>query len=543
MNPSLKSWARDLGFVILCGAGLMAMAAWLLASRVQTARWQPALMANTGAWQSVIERLNHDFLQHWSTVGMVPAPRADEWTVIRRLGLGLTGAIPSLEEIRVLEALSPEQRIDSWLEHLLADRRYSDYLAERLARAYVGTEDGPFLVYRRRRFVTWLSDQLHQGRPYDQLVRELIADVGLWTDSPAVNFLTVTLDVNDDKQPDEQRLAARTSRAFLGVRLDCVQCHDDHLGGPWRQEQFQQLAACYAGARSSLLGIQDQPRTYEYQPAGSTENVTVAPAFPFDSQLAGQGQTARERLAHWVTHPENLAFGRAIVNRMWALLCGQPLVEPVDSIPLTGPYPPGLQTLAEDFLQNGCDLRRLIRVIAHSQPFQLQSSPQPQTGPGAPQSWAAFPRTRLRPEQVASSLLQASSLTTLDAHSHILVRLARSDQLREFVRRYGDRGEDEFGTQESTIPQRLLLMNGQLITEHTKDDLLVNAVTRIAALTPDDTRALDNAYLAVLTRHATTSERDYFLPQLAGRQGPSRRQVFEDLYWALLNSAEFAWNH
>jgi len=137
-------------------------------------------------------------------------------------------------------------------------------MAELFAGAFVGTEDGPFLVYRRRRFVTWLSDQFEARRPYDSLVRELISGTGLWTDSPAVNFLTVTNDVNGDEQPDEERLAARTARAFLGVRLDCVQCHDDHLGGDWKQTDFQQLAAFFADAHSSLLGIRDRPQDYQF---------------------------------------------------------------------------------------------------------------------------------------------------------------------------------------------------------------------------------------------------------------------------------------
>ena len=84
-------------------------------------------------------------------------------------------------------------RVTEWLDDLLRDRRCTDYLAERFARVYVGTEDGPFILYRRRRFIAWLSDALLENRPYDSLVTEMIADKGLWTDQPATNFVTVTL--------------------------------------------------------------------------------------------------------------------------------------------------------------------------------------------------------------------------------------------------------------------------------------------------------------------------------------------------------------
>src|SRR5262249_32808791 len=151
-------------------------------------------------------------------------------TIARRMSLALAGTIPSLEEIRTLEAVPEAQRIEWWTSHLLEDRRFCDYFAERLARVYVGTENGPFLVFRRRRFVSWLSEQLHDKRPYNEIVRELIADKGLWTGTPAVNFVTATINQDsEDKSPDEIRLAGCVARGFLGVRIDCLQCHDDKL--------------------------------------------------------------------------------------------------------------------------------------------------------------------------------------------------------------------------------------------------------------------------------------------------------------------------
>ncbi|HUS40958.1 MAG TPA: DUF1549 domain-containing protein, partial [Pirellulales bacterium] len=155
--------------------------------------------------------MNREFQQDWLETDLSPTDKAPALIVCRRLSLALTGTVPSLEEIRAIELQSDDNQIQWWLSRLFEDRRSSDYLAERLARALVGTEVGPFLVYRRRRFVSWLADQLQENVPYDQLVRALIADTGLWTDSPAVNFVTVTLDQNGDEQPDEIRLARRVS--------------------------------------------------------------------------------------------------------------------------------------------------------------------------------------------------------------------------------------------------------------------------------------------------------------------------------------------
>jgi len=328
-----------------------------------------------------------------------------------------------------------------------------------------------------------------------------------------------------------------------------MQCHDDNLGGDWLQSDFHQLAAFYSEAQHAITGIADTPRAYKTQYHGRSEPEAVLPNVPFAEDLIDAEGSRRERLARWVTHPQNKAFGRTTVNRAWALLLGRPLVEPIDNMPLAGPYPPGLETLAEDFVANGCDLRRLFRSIAKSRVFGLSS--QADAGSQADheltdehdKNWAAFPITRLRPEQVAGGLLQAARLKTINADSHILLRLARYGQTNEFVKRYGDTGEDEFDTHGGTIPQRLLMMNGDLVKQRTEQNLIGNAATRISSLAPDDEQAIQSAYLAVLTRKPTDEELQHFTGSLAGARGNRRLRFFEDLYWVLLNSTEFSWNH
>lgn len=291
------------------------------------------------------------------------------------------------------------------------------------------------------------------------------------------------------------------------------------------------------------MGIQDVEAVYEFQYLGEDETVHVEPSVPFKDELDEGGKSDRARLADWITHSDNEVFRRAIVNRIWGLMLSKPLVEPVDDISLAGPYPPGLERLADDFGRHGFDLRRLIRLIAHTRAFRVDSRVEGGASYDQECQWAVFPVIRLRPEQVAGSLLQASSLKTIDANSHILVRLARYQQGNEFVKRYGDRGEDEFGEGSGTIAQRLLMMNGQLVRERTKDDWIGNAVTRIAALVKDDERAIDAAYLAVLTRLPTPEEREHFLQRMQGKHGEERRKEMEDLYWTLFNCSEFSWNH
>jgi hypothetical protein len=524
-----------LGGVVLTGAGLLRGS-----KSVSTPPSDPeSLKADV---RPIAAALDATFRGHWTEARIRPAAPAPELAVMRRLSLALCGTIPSLEEIRRFEARRTGWRIGPWLDELLRDQRCADYLAERFARAYVGTEDGPFLLYRRRRFIAWLGAAILENRPYDAVVRDLIADNGLWTDHPATNFITVTFDP-DLGRPTPERLAARVSRAFLGVRLDCAQCHD-HPFQAWKQADFRGLAAFFGGVHSDLRGIRDADNDYRPPDRKTRVPVAVEPTVPFCPELRPASGSPREQLAAWVIHPKNSHFARATVNRVWALLFGRPLAEPVDDLPSAGDLHPALSQLADDFATHGYDLHRLIRIIAATEVFQRDSATadSESSTEGYEEAWAIFPMTRVRPDQVAGALFQATKLTTINAQSHWVVRLTSYAGRNDFVRRYGDTGEDEFDARGGTIPQRLLLMNGEIVRERIKDDLF-NVPTRIAQLAPDDHKAIDAAYLAVLTRRPTAEELSHFTARLAGTTGQERKDRLIDLYWTLLNTTEFSWNH
>ncbi len=484
------------------------------------------------------------------------APAADNLTVARRLSMALVGSGLSLEEVRALELVPAEKQVEWWTDYLLRDRRWADYFAERFSRAFVGTNNGPFLLFRRRKFNAWLADQFREGVGYDKIVRSMLSSEGLWTDTPQVNFVTATMDEGEDQRGDPIRLAGRTSRAFLAQRIDCLQCHDDFLGQhnfgsladpiEGAQEHFHALAAFYAGtalADPVFRGITEDDRSYLYKFLGESDERNIEPAVPFFPELLPDEGKPRARLAHWVTHKDNRAFSRATVNRIWALMFSLPLVEPVDSIPLDDSVPPALDSLADDFAAHGFDLRRLVRLIASTDAFRRDSRAEFPISEDHERTWAVFPITQLRPEQVAGSLFQACKLTAIDESSSIFTRLKVFGETQEFLRRFGDRGEDEFESEAVTIPQRLVMMNGNLVSERTKVDLVNNAGSRIAALVSDDTRAIELVFLSGLNRRPAESETNSLVEHLAGKSRNARSRAMGDIYWAMLNSTEFSWNH
>lgn len=538
---------RDLLFIGLVLGGAAGLAASLYPPRLdaRSSVRPPRAVADDGLGD-LVRRVNAAFQSRWALDGLKPAAPAAETAVLRRLALGMTGSIPSLEEYRRLETIPEGERASHYADDLLADRRFADYFAERLARAYVGTEGGPFLIYRRRRFISWLSDQIVKGRPYDAIVRELIASDGIWTDRPAVNFLTVTYDP-DKKYVDPERVAGRVARAFLGVRIDCAQCHD-HPFAPWKQQDFQGLAAFFGHVTSGLRGIYEEPGEYESVDRKTGKPKVYAPRVPFLPELlpTDAKMSRRERLARWVTDPRNPNMPKATVNRVWALMFGRPLVEPVDDLASADEIPEPLTLLADDFKTHGYNLRRLLRAIVSTEAFRLDSA-LPEgisvaTAEAAETGWASFPMTRLRPEQVVGALFQSTTLSTIDADSPFLVRFFTTVGQNQFVQRYGDGGDNEFDGRGGTIPQRLLMMNGDLVKDRTKSDIL-HSPSRIGSFAPTDRSAVEVAYLTCLTRKPTPAEASHFEAGLAGSRGRKRGERMSDLVWTLLNSTEFSWNH
>jgi hypothetical protein len=538
----MKVGKRDLLFLVVIVASALGMGSGIMRVAGSPARGSGRRVSASDDLRPIVAAINSGFRNRWASRGVVPAARASDLAVMRRLSLGLCGTIPSLEEIRRFESLPSGARLESWLGELLHDRRFADYFAERFARAFVGTEDGPFLVFRRRRFLAWLSDAIAANRPYRAIVRDLIADQGLWTDHPATNFLTVTFDQAAGR-PSPDRLGARVARAFLGVRLDCASCHD-HPFQHWKQADFRGLAAFFGGVHSDLRGIRDADNDYRPPDRKTKEpaTVAVAPCVPFLSELLRASGNPRDRLADWVVDPRNGYFARETVNRVWALLLGRPLAEPIDDLPAVAELHPALVQLADDFASHGTDLHRLIRIIAATDVFQLDSAAVSDATGEPEETWAVFPLTRLRPDQVAGAIFQSGSLRTVGSQSHWFVRLVSYTGRNDFVRRYGDTGDDEFDGRGGTIPQRLLLMNGEVVRERTKDDFFT-AASQIADLAPNAEKAVEVAFLSVLTRRPAIEESAHFIARLRASSGKERKARHADLYWSLLNTTEFSWNH
>jgi hypothetical protein len=494
-------------------------------------RNRPQLPPQT-AVDEIVRDVDARFESLWKAANLEPAAAADDMLVARRISLALVGSILSMQDLRWLEAQPKEERVLLWTDKLLADPRCHDYLAERLARAMNSLAPAePFFMYRRRRFVEWLSEQIANRVPYDEIVRRCIAAEGVWTENPAANFLT-----GNDIDPN--KLANRTARGFLGLRIDCAECHD-HPFAAWKQSDFRSLAAWYGNAELSWRGVVDRPGPAKVDHPLTKVKEDVEPKAPYQPELLPADGSPRKRLAAWATHPKNRFFAKAIVNRMWHLLYGKGLVNPVDNLDGESAAPEVLEALGTDFAEHGFDLHRLVRTMVSLKAFRLQSVFDVDASDAAERVFATFPISRLRPEQAAGSLVQVSRLFSIDDRTSTLLQLTAFGSQNDFIERYGDAGEEETTPHDGNVAQRLLMLNGEVVHKEIKSDLATSA-KHLATLVPDDVAAVAFAFQLTLSRQPTGKETKDFCSLL--QSAKDREAGIEDALWALVNCTEFSWN-
>jgi len=533
-----RHWLRP-----LTAAGLVLAAfAWLVVRPLLDAPSTPDAPSAEDLAEP-LGKLNEVFARQWQDNGIESAAAADDLTGLRRISLALVGSVPSIEEIREFENDSSGNRLQRWTSRFIADRRFIEYFGVNLSEAFIDLEGDNQEAHQRLRFIEWIGESIQKGRPYDEMAREIIAGRGVLADEPAATM--VAMEFGEGVMAPE-RLAGRISRALLGQRIDCAQCHD-HPFDDWTQGQFEGIAAHFGQVNVRMAMIQDTRRgPFVIDDTRNNLKREVEPAVPFDPEWRPEDGNQRERLATWVTHPENRRFRRAIANRMWGLLVGRPLVHPVDGLPdpPDANEPDALDILGNDFAAHDHDLRRMIHLIVASRPFGLESThpglDDAATAQTLQEAHAVFPLSELDAHQLIRSMQQAVSIRTIRPEAEwTYVRLKRYESRFQFVRDYGEQSDDS-ENEASTVPQAAERLTGYKVRNLTRPGV-TNAPGRIGAMAAAD-KGVEEAFLACLTRRPAAEEAAFFLDQ-PGRNTNQRSRTVEDVYWTLFNSAEFCWNH
>ena len=490
------------------------------------------------------KRLNLHIKTRLKEQNIKPSKRSSDAEFFRRVRLDLTGQIPSVDQVLDFLRDGSKNKREKVIDALIGSELYLRHWTRHWMNWLVGRERSN--ANRRTKLENWVRHALALNTPYDRFVRDLVSSEGDVRVNGAGNYL-----LSYDLDPAE--LTSHVSRLFLGLPMQCAQCHD-HKTETWYQEDFYGFAAFFAGTRRQAIysEVDENELVSELIENTNVESIYipgtdihVVPRFLDGKSFQGPFSKRRHALAYWITDKDNPYFSKAIVNRIWAHFLGKAFVEPLDGF--GEEYPPSdpelLDVLAQDFVIHGYDLQNLMRTILNSDAYQRTS----ETNQSNKSDDMYYSHAYIKPldaEQFFYSMIEATGFERQQ-------KLRDRGQLDEMKRFYLERfifllenGENtEIEAFNGTVPQALMMINGKVVNDAAnvgqRGSLLVSILDRWRTM--ED--RLERIYLTALSRRPTAKEKVYFQRYLERSLYRKKELAYSDLYWALLNSAEFALNH
>lgn len=503
----------------------------------------PALASNNKTDSSQKEvlalskRIDEVIGQKLAAEKVTPSQRASDAEFLRRLSLDLNGVIPSAEKAAAfLDSTDPLKR-SKLIDELLASPLYGRHQADTWQRLMLPRES----VNNRLQpapFVKWLEENFNANKPWDQLVRDILTSTGPQDKNGATTYFLANQAV--DKITDS------VSKLFLGVQLQCAQCHN-HPFTTYKQDDYWAMAAFFMKVKADNVNRAardgNAPGLTEAGPARpqrlpeSAKRVS-AKFLQGEQPKMNASDPFRPVLANWLATSQNKFFARAMVNRTWAQLFARGFVHPVDDMHEgnTPSHPELLNELSTAFAANGFDLKYLLRAICNSEAYQRGSKPASDR-PIDERLFASMAVKPLTPEQLYDSLTGILGTAARPARPQKPQAQNRfgSGPREQFVAFFqGDENASPTEYQ-AGIPQVLRLMNSpQMNTTQA-----VQAAAK-SGMTPN--KVVEHLYMTALSRRPTAQEAAR-LDAYVGQRKSDPRQAYGDILWALLNSSEFALNH
>ena len=490
-------------------------------------------------------------------VGVPPSPLCDDPTFLRRVSLDIAGHLPTIEETRAFLSSKEIDKRDRLIDSLLGSPDYADYFANKWTAVLRNKRDDTSDIMSNFAFHSWVRDGLLSNKPYDQMVRELLAATGTIADNPAVAWYKRVL------EPQQQ--LEDVAQLFLGVRMQCAQCHH-HPFERWSQKDYYSLGAFFSRVGRKPTSTRGEDLIFHKRGIAQLENkktkLPVKPAVLGGPTLAiPQDEDPRLKLADWMSDKSNPFFAKSLVNRYWKHFFKRGLVEPEDDIRETNPAtnPELLEALANHFVASGYDLKAVVRAITQSHTYQLSSIPNAFNAIDR-QNFSHYYPKRLQAEVLLDALDQLTGARTDFADLPSGTRaIALPDNsynrnspfLKVFGRPEAASVCECERVQSPSLAQSLHLMNAsdvksKLNTPNGRADLLSKS-------TMPESEKVRELYMAAYSREPSDKERKvaeaYITRKRQDSQGkpldPTRakREAYEDLLWAIINTKEYLYNH
>lgn len=526
MSPSRNCWTW---------VGILLIQATLPAAEPPADAGTPDQAAARAAMVRRIDTLIDERIR---AAGHTPAPPASDAEFLRRVALDLTGTIPRVAEARDFLADTRPDKRAQLIDRLLASPLHATHLANLWRNILLPGALQSEQAVNAVGLQTWLEQRFLENLRYDNLVSELLVASDGGQSGPALYYTSLDL--------APEKLAASTARIFLGLHMECAQCHD-HPFDHWKQSDFWGYAAFFARLRQPEMMVRGMRSRIEDLDSGEVQHPKtgeiVPPRFPSgQAPAADELGTRRQQLAIWMASRDNPYLPRAGVNRVWWHLFGRGLVEPVDDLGPQNPpsHPELLEELTAYFIASGFDLCELYRTLVSTQTYQRTSVWREEPVPA--ELWVHMPVRTLTAEQLYDSINRVLHRRPRGMLPGAPVASPLLDPERQaFLAKVQVAGRNALDYQAGVL-QALALLNGRDLAAATDPERspLLGAVS--APFFTDDDR-VRTLFLAALTREPDPEELAACREQLAKYSASDRPKAFSDILWALFNSAEFALNH
>ena len=473
-------------------------------------------------------------------LGWQPAGRCDDASFIRRASLDLTGTAPAGREVLDFMDNPSKTKRSDLVARLLAAPTSSVHLANIWSSWLLPETDSPEVQFGRNGLQSWLRNRFAENLRYDRLVSDLLVSTGTIANSPTAFFVAL------ESKPE--KIAAKTARVFMGIQLDCAECHN-HPFDDWKQRDFWGFAAYFSQVSTSgeqmfnpNAAIADTNQGDVKLPG--TEEIIAPKPLVESVELGLDTGTRRQKLTLWLTTRENPFLARAAVNRVWAILFGRGLIEPIDdmrSIDIAS-HPEILRELSEYFADTGYDLRGLLAMLASTEAYNRATVHSSGQAPEA--SYATMACKPLTSTQLAASISQVARQIARENDPQ--AQQALMTQLGKL------RGEASHAT--LGMVQALVTLHGTAFDEVSRDSSS-RLLQALNAPHMNDSKRLQWLFLSTLNRNPTKQEEAAFSNVIseavakenkpeAGETSATTQAIpatwQSDLLWALINSTEFA---
>ena len=476
-----------------------------------------------------------------ASLRIAPSAVCDDETFLRRVTLDLVGLVPTPEEraafladprsdrrARVVDALMERKEfVELWV------MKWAEILQIRSVPNEVSAK--AVLLYHQ-----WLDRRIAANEPVDRMVRDLVAASGGTFDNPPTNYF--------QQERDTLKLAENVAQAFLGMRIQCAQCHN-HPFDRWTMDDYYGFAAFF---KQIARKRSDDPREFIIYDSGSGEmkhpvsGGTVAPKFLGGESPKVAGRDRREALAEWITAADNPYFSRHVANIAWTHFFGRGIVHEPDDARVSNPPSNGplLEALGDRFAESGWDFRALVRDIVHSNTYQRSCETNATNGLDDTNFSHAAVR-RIRAEVLLDVLAEVTETKNkfpglpLGARA---VQVADGRTTNYFLTTFGRATRDDVCScavrMDPSLSQALHLLNGDAVNDRIRQG---GVIERSIAAGRPDSEILDGLFVRCYGRMPTERERIETVTSLMA--AANRKEALEDVFWALLNSPEFIFNH